>query len=318
MILELATPDNFDAERYAAANPDVAEAVKLGMSAREHFEKHGIYEGRKQFGPPAEPLPLSVLQERFRRFESILDPRAGGEGKAFAFIEHEASFPVSFGGEAYDVGEYDGESANHGFAPFIEEIRANPDKLYLDVGCGLRSSIEPNCLYLEVYRSRSADIVMEPDCRYPIASNSLDGIGCFAVLEHVEEPWKVAAEFRRMLKPGGKVFIDWPFLQPVHGYPSHYYNATREGLRRMFSDGWAVESCDTLHNQGPDYTISWTLNELLAALPEAERARVKSLTVAELAAQPPGGDLWRDVLAGLPAKTFETLACGNSLVAAKV
>ena len=159
---------------------------------------------------------------------------------------------------------------------------------------------------------------MEPACRYPIADNSLDGIGCFAVLEHVERPWEAAVEFRRMLKPGGKVFIDWPFLQPVHGYPSHYYNATRQGLFRMFGDdGWQVEMCDTLHNQTPDHTVSWVLNELVGALTPEMRERVISMNVGQLRAMPPGNPFWQDVLKHLPAKTVETLACGNSLIAVK-
>jgi ubiquinone/menaquinone biosynthesis C-methylase UbiE len=73
------------------------------------------------------------------------------------------------------------------------------------------------------------------------------------VLEHVTEPWTAAAEFRRMLKPGGLVFIDYPFLVPVHGYPSHYYNATRAGLGRLFDEGFEQLRLDTLDNQSPDH-----------------------------------------------------------------
>lgn len=134
------------------------------------------------------------------------------------------------------------ESANPGFGPFDAEMKANPDKLYMDLGCGRREEKLDNCLYLEVYPSVSADFVVEPNCLYPIRSGSLDGIGCFAVLEHCRKPWQVVAEITRMLKPGGKAFIDWRFLQPVHGFPSHFFNTTREGLRSIFEDnGLAVE-----------------------------------------------------------------------------
>lgn len=314
MLLELATPENFNKERYLLANPDVAQHVANGGSALEHFRTHGMREARKQVAPPPPP---ALMRERFARFKHILDASAGAGGQ-FTHIEGQGAFPIHYGNATYDLSDYDSESANLGFGPFIEEIRANPDKLYLDVGCGFRGETEPNCLYLEVYRSRSADLVMEPACRYPIADNSLDGIGCFAVLEHVERPWEAAAEFRRMLKPGGKVFIDWPFLQPVHGYPSHYYNATRQGLFRMFGDdGWQVEMCDTLHNQTPDHTIIWVLNELVGGLTPEMRERVTSMKVAELIAMPPGNPFWQDVLEHLPAKTVETLACGNSLIAVK-
>jgi GSCFA family/Polysaccharide biosynthesis enzyme WcbI len=58
--LELSTDENFNAEGYLAANPDVKAA---GMPARLHFELHGRREGRSQFaGPPdARVTRLTVL-----------------------------------------------------------------------------------------------------------------------------------------------------------------------------------------------------------------------------------------------------------------
>ncbi len=188
----------------------------------------------------------------------------------------------------------------------------------MDLGCGFRRDIYENCLYVEVYPSLTADLIMQPACRYPIASGSLDGIGCFAVLEHVEEPWVVAAELRRMLKPGGLIFIDWPFLQPVHGYPSHYYNATRFGLERMFADGFETLLLDTLPNQTPDHTISWILREFSAMLEHDDvRAMFRGKTVAELIGEAPDGEFWRRVLAATPDRSKLTFACGNSLIARK-
>lgn len=314
--LELATFENFDEEGYLLANPDIARHVANGGDARVHLERHGLREGRRQVVPdPA--LKAARSRARYDRLSSVLDA-ARGAGGGFSPIGEAGAFPLRYGHAPLSLDSYESESANAGFGPFVEEVRAHPDKIYLDIGCGRRTRIEPNCLYLEVYPSLSADIVMEPACRYPIASASIDGIGCFAVLEHVERPWEAAAEFRRMLKPGGKVFIDWPFLQPVHGYPSHYYNATREGLRRMFADGFRIDVIDTFANQTPDHAFHWMLNELAHAMAPEARARLEALRVADLLSAPPGGDLWRDLLAAVPAKTIETLACGNSLIATKL
>lgn len=314
--LELATPENFDEEGYLLANPDIARHVANGGNARLHLERHGLREGRKQVAPdPA--ARLARKRARYARLSGVLDA-ASGAGGNFAPLGETGAFPLRYGEAPLSLDSYDAESANAGFGPFVEEVRANPDKIYLDIGCGRRSRIEPNCLYLEVYPSPSADIVMEPACRYPIASGSIDGIGCFAVLEHVERPWEAAAEFRRMLKPGGKVFIDWPFLQPVHGYPSHYYNATREGLRRMFADGFRIDVIDTFANQRPDHTFHWMLNELAGAMTPEARAMLAKMTVEDLLSAPPGGDLWRSLLDAVPAQTIETLACGNSLIATKL
>lgn len=313
--LELATPENFDEEGYLLANPDVARHVANGGNARDHLERHGLREGRKQVATdPA--LRTARKRARYDRFAALLDA-ARGAGGSFTFLTEPGTFPMRYGQTPLDLNAYQSESANAGFGPFVREIRGNPDKLYLDVGCGRRPRIEPNCLYLEVYPSLSADIIMEPACHYPIASESLDGIGCFAVLEHVERPWEAAAEFRRMLKPGGKVFIDWPFLQPVHGYPSHYYNATREGLRRMFADGFEIETVETFANQTPDHTIHWLLGELTRDMEPAARDRLLAMNVGDLINEPPGGALWQGLIAAIPPRTIETLACGNSLIATR-
>jgi SAM-dependent methyltransferase len=313
---ELATPENFDEELYLLANRDVARAVANGGSALAHFRRHGQREGRTQaIRSPEERQQRQA--ERFTRFRHVLDPHAGAGGD-YRFLDQPNAFPVAYGSDAYDLDQYEGESANAAFHGFTADIRAHPEQLFLDVGCGRRSRIEPNCLYLEVYRSSSADIVMEPACRYPIASNSLDGVGCFAVLEHVPRPWEAAAEFHRMLKPRGRIYIDWPFLQPVHGYPSHFYNATREGVRAMFADAFDIQQLDTHSYQTPDHTLSWILRSATEALAGTEVGdRLLEMRVGDLAREPAGSAMWQEIVAAMPAKAIETLACGNTLIATK-
>ena len=315
--LELATFENFDEAGYLLANPDVARHVAAGGDAVSHLRRHGLREGRQQVRPPLEER-IKRARARYARFMHVLDDTCGAGGE-FRFLEGAGVFPVLYGQTALDLSSYDAESANCGFGPFIEEMRANPDKLYLDIGCGRRETREPNCLYLEIYRSASADVVMEPACRYPIASQSLDGIGCFAVLEHVKRPWEAASEFRRMLKPGGKLFIDWPFLQPVHGYPSHYYNASREGLREMFTEGFALSELRTFGNQTPDHTISWILRELVDGIGDPGlREQLLGMSVGAIIQEPPGSALWQRILQALPPERVEALACGNTLIATKM
>lgn len=314
-VLETATDANFEEALYLAANPDVARHVAAGGDAWVHFDRHGRREGRRQLRPAAAGLEGNRLQRKYRRFAGLLDPTRG-EGGDFRFVEAAASFPVAYGRDAHRLEDYEAESANPGLGDFIDAVAASPDRLFLDVGCGRRSRTYDNCLYLDVYPSPSADIIMAPGCRYPIADASLDGIGCFAVLEHVTEPWTVAAEFRRMLKPGGRVFIDYPFLVPVHGYPSHYYNATREGLRRLFDTGFEDVSITTRPNQTPDHALSWQLNELIGAIEdEAVRAELLAMSVADLAAHAAGDPFWSRVMGTVPDRIKPRLAAGNTLIA---
>jgi SAM-dependent methyltransferase len=310
MPLDLYEPiseQTFDAEAYLLANPDVGGA---GLDALTHFQKHGRNEKRRQVSREILDPASSYRRRKFERFQPLiaLDERVAEPDR----------LPMVFGPRHFSRADYASESANPGFGPFAQEIQANPGKNYLDLGCGLRPVVHDNCLYLEVYPSITADLIVEPDCTYPIRSGTLDGIGCFAVLEHTARPWQVVTEMRRMLKTGGKVFIDWPFLQPVHGFPSHFFNATREGLKSLFAEGFEIQEARTYANQTPDHTISWILGKLIRDLPSrAKRERVLKMSVMELISEPPNGEFWTWLLADAPDTLISEFACGNSLIGVK-
>ncbi|WP_163005975.1 class I SAM-dependent methyltransferase [Methylobacterium brachiatum] len=301
--LEPATDDNLSEEGYFAANPDVKAA---GFRARQHFERYGRAENRHQYA--GYPTSKQVKYERFRKF--LKSP----------YDDHPIrSFPIFVGNHHNDLKEYAQESANNAYSLWDHELGSNPEKHYLDLGCGYREHTFENCLYVEVYNSRSADLIVDPSCIYPIEDSVLDGIGCFAVLEHTRKPWLVVSEMRRMLKPGGKVFIDWPFLQPVHGYPSHFFNATREGLVSIFEDaGFVVESCKTEVNQTPAYTMHWILSAMAARLPDgALRREFLSMSIGDLIALDEQSETWWRFLNALDPAAFAELACGNFLIGTK-
>lgn len=304
-VLEIAEPANFDESAYLRANPDVLHA---GRPAREHFEAHGIKEGRRQL--TAAFVSGAYRKEKFNRFRHVLDLPVS--------VLQSGTFPIVTTERAYDLADYLAESANAEFGPFTEELEKKPDGLFLDIGCGFRERLFHNCLYLEVYPSVTADLIVEPNCTYPIKSGTLDGIGCFSVLEHTRKPWIVVAEIARMLKPAGFVFIDWPFLQPVHGFPSHYYNATREGLRTIFEDnGFAIDLVKTGGHETPAHTVNWIATEMLNRLPEEARERLGGKTFAELAAMSPDDPFWRGIVGALSDDAVSQFACGNMLIGRK-
>lgn len=300
---EIPTNENFSEAGYLAANPDVAEA---GFSARAHFELHGRTEDRRQYvGYPTES------QNKYEKFRELL---------IAPYDEHPSGkFPIVTSGSHHRLSEYVSESANEAYSIWEHELASNPSKNYLDLGCGYRKRTFKNCLYIEVYNSRSADIIVEPNCLYPIKNGVLDGIGCFAVLEHTRKPWQVVSEIQRMLKPKGKVFIDWPFLQPVHGYPSHFFNATREGLSSIFQDaGFKIDTCTTAVNQTPAYTVQWILGAMAARLPGGDlREDFMSMSVRDLVALDRQGETWWKFLNALDAAAISELASGNFLVGTK-
>lgn len=55
-----------------------------------------------------------------------------------------------------------------------------------------------------------------------------DFIICNAILEHVKNPFKCAEEMYRVLKIGGSIYVEVPFIQPYHPYKG--YDEVRDGI----------------------------------------------------------------------------------------
>jgi SAM-dependent methyltransferase len=76
----------------------------------------------------------------------------------------------------------------------------------------------------------------------PLREEAVDAVVVQAVLEHVLDPWLVAGEIYRVLRPGGYVYADTPFLQPVHEGPYDFTRFTESGHRWLFRKFESLES----------------------------------------------------------------------------
>ena len=72
--------------------------------------------------------------------------------------------------------------------------------------------------------------------RIPLADNSFDVVYSLAVLEHVSNPETVVAEMFRVLKPGGRLYAEIPFIFFFHGYPADYTRYTLQGMEKLFAE----------------------------------------------------------------------------------
>lgn len=91
----------------------------------------------------------------------------------------------------------------------------------------------------------------------PFASESFDVVLLVAVLEHTREPWRILAETRRVLKPGGRAIMVVPndvtmsvgrlLLRkfPIR-YPDHLTFTTPARMRRWLRNGFRVREAFTL------------------------------------------------------------------------
>ena len=52
-------------------------------------------------------------------------------------------------------------------------------------------------------------------------------------MEHIPEPYRCVAEIKRVLKPGGRLVIQIPFLYPIHDAPLDFHRWTIYGLEQL-------------------------------------------------------------------------------------
>lgn len=113
----------------------------------------------------------------------------------------------------------------------------------LDIGCAdqkLRRLLPADCGYigLDYYQTAAGwygtrpQIFGDAQC-LPILANSMDSVLLLDVLEHLPKPQDCIDEIRRVLKPGGKLVLQVPFVYPIHDAPLDFQRWTIYGLREL-------------------------------------------------------------------------------------
>jgi SAM-dependent methyltransferase len=98
---------------------------------------------------------------------------------------------------------------------------------------GLYADPDVDLIGTDVYASPYTSVVADGH-HLPFRDDSFDGVWIQAVLEHVLEPQMVADEIHRVLKPGGLVYADTPFMQQVHEGAYDFTRFTLSGHRWLF------------------------------------------------------------------------------------
>lgn len=114
-------------------------------------------------------------------------------------------------------------------------------KLY-DVGCGEK----PFAAFLQgkvashigvdidygFYDNKYIDLIGSAD-DLPIEDGSADAILSSMVIEHLPDPEKSIAESARVLRPGGLLFLSYPYLYPIHASPHDFARLSQFALDAM-------------------------------------------------------------------------------------
>lgn len=109
------------------------------------------------------------------------------------------------------------------------------DAVLYDIGCGqkpfaaflkgkVRSHIGVD-LADGFYKPEQVDLIGTA-YEVPADDNCADAVISSQVIEHLEKPMVAMGEAYRILKPGGRVFLSFPFLYPQHAQPRDFMRYT--------------------------------------------------------------------------------------------
>ena len=115
--------------------------------------------------------------------------------------------------------------------------------IVVELGSGSRR-LRSDILNIDIFPSDNVDIVADIT-EIPLKDSIADFVILDSVVEHLPNPVAVVSEAKRILKPGGRLFLNCPFMLPYHGYPGHYQNFTLDGLNHLLRDFSSVSVTPT-------------------------------------------------------------------------
>lgn len=175
---------------------------------------------------------------------------------AFSYVKNLVKrFPRLYRATVYIFG---GQPQNTTAYQFVQ--RFPQGSKVLNVGSGSRKL--PGAISIDVMPFEGVDIVADAE-KLPFSDGEVDAIVCDNVLEHTRRPHIVVAEFLRVLKQGGKVYIAVPFVIPYHSSPGDFYRWSEEGIRELLSD---FKEEEVKIQYGPSAAFTMVLSEWLALL----------------------------------------------------
>ena len=126
----------------------------------------------------------------------------------------------------------------------------------------LYSAPDVRLVAFDLYASENVQLIADAH-HMPFAGEAFDGVWVQAVLEHVLEPQVVVDEIARVLREGGLVYAETPFLQAVHEGPYDFTRFTDSGHRWLFRRFELIDSGAVL---GPFAQLLWSINQSVRAL----------------------------------------------------
>ena len=169
-----------------------------------------------------------------------------------------------------------------------------PEAVIANVGGG-NQRYGANVINIDLEALPGVDLIGVAE-NVPLADASCDGAVLQAVLEHVRDADLTLRELHRLLKPGGSLLVEVPFMQGYHPSPGDYRRYTAQGLRAELVDHrFDVDECGVA--VGPASAMAWVTAEFFAFLVSGRSENVYRLArpIFRWVAQPiKYADRWLD------------------------
>ncbi|WP_188704825.1 class I SAM-dependent methyltransferase [Silvimonas iriomotensis] len=209
------------------------------------------------------------------------------QGQKKITIKPAAANPLSRGEQIYFFGmdavfsgwpAAIGGNRGNGFPAAYQWVldHSGPDALVLDCGSGDRKYPDQRVVSFEYMPFELPDVFGDGHA-LPFSDGVFDAVFSQAVMEHMRNPYLAAREIARVLKPGGLVYVESAFMQPLHAVPYHFFNTTTWGIEAIFGD--ADVTGETSEWFGPiSASVDWYLNACGGGgLSPAEREQLRQL-----------------------------------------
>ncbi len=182
-----------------------------------------------------------------RRPEAFRPPANMPRGRLGAFVRRALDLQV--------------HTVRAALAPWLAARRGS----LLEVGCGAmpyRPLVPADCRYqgLDWAGAETAfgyaekDVALFDGETFPFPDASFDAVFHTEVLEHIPDPQAFLTECRRVLVPGGELFLTVPFQARFHYIPHDYWRFTPSGLTRLLTKAGLADIA--VAPRGTDVTVA--------------------------------------------------------------
>lgn len=180
----------------------------------------------------------------------------------------------------------------------------------LDLGSGYNANIFPDLgtVKLDIFPLQNVDVVAYGE-RLPFRHETFEAVISMSAFEHVQNPFLLINNINKVLVPGGEVFIETAFLQPVHAFPDHYFNMTKQGLEYLCADFEKIMSGVQPH-QFPSFALKWILKSWANKLDGTAKEDFLNITVRDILDEYTKDSFSKRWMEDFSTVDMEELACG--------